>query len=114
MVTRLIWAWCVTTVVATLCLLMRWACAAEPALAPSPAAAVVRDAAAPRDRQFESPSLHQRVGANRRSDPSIDRPRALNRRPSTKCALSGFVIGFAGGQNENSGQDAFFTGPGSM
>jgi hypothetical protein len=53
MVTRLIWAWCVTTVVATLCFLMGWACAAEPALAPSPAAAVARDGAAP-DRGSDS------------------------------------------------------------
>ncbi len=47
MVTRLIWAWCVTTVVATLCLLTGWASAAEPAAAPSPAAALAQDAAAP-------------------------------------------------------------------
>ena len=53
MVTRLIWAWCVTTVVATLCFLMGGACAAEPALVPSPAAAVARDAAAP-DRGSDS------------------------------------------------------------
>src|SRR5260370_34753566 len=47
MVTRLIWAWCVTTAVATLCFPTGWAFAAEPAVAPSPAAPLATGAAAP-------------------------------------------------------------------
>jgi hypothetical protein len=53
MVTKLIWAWSLTTVVATLCYLAGWACAAEPAVAPSPAAAFAQDASAP-DRGSDS------------------------------------------------------------
>lgn len=44
---RLVRALCVTTIVATLCFLTGWISAAEPAVAPSPSAAVAQDGAVP-------------------------------------------------------------------
>jgi hypothetical protein len=44
---RLIWAWCVTTIVATLCFLTGWVSAGEPAAPPSPAAGLAQHTAAP-------------------------------------------------------------------
>jgi hypothetical protein len=47
MFTRLIWAWCMTTIAATLCFLTGWASAGESWVAPPPATALAHGAAAP-------------------------------------------------------------------